>query len=331
MNDENAHIDSLKDECSIIKSALDRIDSPEPDVDEELKALRHRITHTGNGLRLAKGIAAAIAAIALLLFMIKGIQQVGKYNDKEISLSDSTAHPTRVYTPSSDSNVVKVGENSADGTETASAANELVELKTPVGKDLHATLSDGTTVWLNSGSSLKLYKAFSKSERRVSLSGEAYFEVRHDSSRPFIVEANGMTVVDLGTAFNVEAYSYGRASVTLVKGKVAVNANNRSIELKPGMAATMDNGEMKIHFTDTYPYTQRKEGLFYFHDATLKTIMLEIGRWYGRNVVFENPDNMNLKIHFVDERGKSLQDIISDLNSIDGVQVFAGANDITVR
>lgn len=331
MNDEKQDILATDFEGGIIGSALNRIDGPEPDVGREWEALRRGMNRRKRVWTVAWHTAAVAAACGLLFLMIRNLQPSGYGVDSLPPLSSVTVKPARIYTPASDGSVVTIGRETAATEETAEGPNEVVELKTPVGKDLHATLSDGTKVWLNSGSTLKLYKYFSKHERRVRLAGEAYFDVRHNAGRPFVVETDYFTVNDLGTSFNVKAYSKSEAVVALVEGKVAVSVGGSPVELKPGQQAAVSNGEMKVAATDTYPLTQRKDGLFYFHDAPLKDIMAEIGRWYGRSVAFENADNMNLKLHFVDERTKSLDEIVADLNTIDGVQAFVGIDDITVR
>lgn len=329
MDKEEQDILASDFERSIINSALNRIEGTEPDVEREWKALRKGLRRRKNVWTKVWHTAAIVAACSLLFIMIRNLKPIS--NGTLPPLSSVSVKPAHIYTPANDGSVVTIGNEAATTAKSESEPNEMVELKTPVGKDLHATLSDGTTVWLNTGSTLRLYKYFSEKERRVRLSGEAYFNVQHNAERPFIVETDYFTVNDIGTAFNVKAYSKSEAWVALVEGKVTVQTSGNPIELSPGQQASITKGEIKVTATDIYPLTKRKEGLFYFHDAPLRDIMVEIGRWYGRSVVFENADNMNLRIHFVDDRKKSLDEIISDLNAIDGVQAFVGTDDITVR
>lgn len=331
MSNEKQDILATDFESSIINSALNRIDGPEPDVEREWEALERRLHRRRRVWTAAWRVAAVAAACGLLIVMLRTTKQATTGGGMP-ALSETTVEPAHVYTPDTDGHVVAVGsDDTAPQGVTQQLPNELVELKTPVGEDLHATLSDGTKVWLNSGSTMRLYKYFSDKERRVRLSGEAYFEVQHNAVRPFVVETDYFTVNDLGTSFNVKAYSKSEASVALVDGKVAVQVAGEPVELKPGQVAAVRNGTIAVAAVDTYPLTQRKEGLFYFNEATLKDVMTEIGRWYGRSVAIENAENMNMRIHFVDERSRSLQDIVNDLNNIDGVQVFLGTDDIIVR
>ena len=104
-------------------------------------------------------------------------------------------------------------------------------------------LSDGSRVWLNSNSSITYPETFSKSERNVQLTGEAYFEVSHDSLHPFRVQTNNIQVKVLGTSFNVRSYSSEKnTETTLVEGKVVIQNNdgNNLAMLTPGQMAEYD-------------------------------------------------------------------------------------------
>lgn len=160
--------------------------------------------------------------------------------------------------------------------------------------------------------------ATSGHERRVELKGEAYFEVSHDKRHPFIVVTEYLTTKVLGTVFNVRAFSAKDASVVLVDGSVAVGDRL----LQPGQMASLSRGAIVTADIDTYPFTQRKEGFFYFHDAPLVLIMGEIGRWYNKTVVFEDQNALNVHLHFVAERSLALNEVLSQLDGIDGVKIM---------
>mgnify|MGYP002620531487 CR=1 FL=1 len=214
-------------------------------------------------------------------------------------------------------------------------AASVVLMTTPRGKDCRLTLSDGTRVWMNADSRLQFPEQFGTQKRVVRLSGEAYFEVAKDSCRPFVVESSFMTATVLGTTFNMRVYSASDASVALVEGRVAVAPANggQPVTVSPGqqIALSPDHTSLTLSVADTYGFTQRKDGFFYFHNATMRQIMTELGRWYNKTVVFEDADLMDMRLHFVAERTLSLPQVINRLSEIDGVDITLGPDDITVR
>jgi len=165
-------------------------------------------------------------------------------------------------------------------------------IATPKGGQYQVVLSDGTKVWLNAASSLHFPAAFAGKERRVEITGEAYFEVAHNAAMPFIVKNGDNEVRVLGTHFNVNAYSDEAAvKVTLLQGKVNVTQLNthRSQLLAPGQQASMHaNSDIKLNDdVDLQSVMAWKDGLFDFSNADIKTIMRQIGRWYDIEVSYE--------------------------------------------
>lgn len=164
------------------------------------------------------------------------------------------------------------------------------ELKVPRGGEFRLQLPDGTMVYLNSETSLRYPVRFGEEERRVSLSGEAYFEVVRDTGRPFVVEMSRCAVEVLGTSFN--ARSYGDESddrTTLVSGKVRLqNASGKRLELAPGEQGIVCGKTMEKRETDIYLHTAWKDGMFVFRKQPLEEIMHIVERWYNVQVVFED-------------------------------------------
>ena len=206
---------------------------------------------------------------------------------------------------------------------------QLMALSVPRGHDYHLTLADGTQVWLNAESRLEFPDKFNNDTREVRLKGEAYFEVKKDAKRQFIVHTDYLTTRVLGTSFNVRAYSARDAAVTLVSGRVKVNAGETAKTLSPGQQAAFSNAQLTVKDVDTYPITQWKEGFFYFDNQSLFGIMQELARWYNVNVSFDDTSKMNLRLHFVVERSKSLKEAISNLNAL-GVVHASIENDMVV-
>ena len=177
--------------------------------------------------------------------------------------------------------------------ESSTAGSELVynTLTNPRGsKVIDITLNDGSKVWLNAGSSITYPVAFAGNERKVTISGEAYFEVAKNVRMPFRVKINESTEVEvLGTHFNVNAYT-DEASIntTLLEGSVRVTANKKVQLLSPGQQAQVNASAINlINDADVAQAVAWKDGLFAFTDADLPTVMRQLARWYDVEVKYE--------------------------------------------
>jgi ferric-dicitrate binding protein FerR (iron transport regulator) len=166
-------------------------------------------------------------------------------------------------------------------------------------KVVSISLSDGTTIWLNSESTLRYPVVFNGNERSVTLSGEAYFEVapsfvQSGKKRPFFVTANKVTVEVLGTHFNVNNYIDESAlKVTLLEGSVRVKSGDggqhSEVMIKPGEQAVLaNNSSLTIdHSADLEKAMAWKNGAFYFNGETLEAIMKQLARYYNIEVEYE--------------------------------------------
>lgn len=157
-------------------------------------------------------------------------------------------------------------------------------------KVISLTLGDGTQVWLNAESSLRYPAAFTGNRRPVEITGEAYFEVAHDSRRPFIVSKGGTAITVLGTHFNVNAYDDEPAmKVTLLEGSVSVNAGGGQLLLKPGQQAVQAN-QLTLNSTpDIKQVLAWKNGVFDFGGQSFTASMRQLERWYNIKVVYDGP------------------------------------------
>ncbi|WP_341837222.1 FecR domain-containing protein [Chitinophaga pollutisoli] len=163
-------------------------------------------------------------------------------------------------------------------------------LATPRGGQYRLTLPDGSTVWLNAGSALRYPTAFGKKERKVELTGEAFFDIKPDAQAPFIVQIrNGGDVMVLGTAFNIQAYADEPGSrTTLLQGAVMMRNGQEQHLLRPGQAMRLEGTDMILNDqADVEAATAWKNGLFLFRDAPVETVMKQISRWYDVEIVYE--------------------------------------------
>lgn len=196
-----------------------------------------------------------------------------------------------------------MGSGSGAGTET-----QYNTISTARGNQYQLILPDGSQVWLNAASSLRFPTTFGKGERRVELTGEGYFAVVHDAAHPFVVAFNHMEVKDLGTEFNIMAYSDEPVTQAgLVKGSIAVSYEGKQAVLKdPGKMAVAGNGagssagsgvggggptpagnkDLQIETGDPEQFAAWKNGQISFSNVDLPTLLREISRWYDVDVVY---------------------------------------------
>jgi ferric-dicitrate binding protein FerR (iron transport regulator) len=226
----------------------------------------------------------------------------------------------------------------------SAAASEIFynTLTTQKGNQYHLTLPDGTKVWLNAVSSITYPTAFAGKERRVIISGEAYFEVVKNQQLPFVVQQADMTVQVLGTSFDVNGYGDDSAmKTTLVEGKISVartgvasvgaagtaGAAGGVSVLEPGQQAVVGKaGNMNgiagnsisiNHDPDIEAVLAWKNGGFSFKDADIGLIMRQVERWYDVQVVYES----KISKHFVAEipRNVPLSQLLKLLEATDQV------------
>jgi ferric-dicitrate binding protein FerR (iron transport regulator) len=159
----------------------------------------------------------------------------------------------------------------------------------PRGGQYAVTLSDGTKVWLNSGSSLTYPEVFDGPERKVVLSGEAYFEISKNEQQPFIVHTDRADVHVLGTHFNINAYNdEGVLKTTLLEGAVRLSAAAASVVLAPGEQGLITGSRPGIEKkrVNVSQEVAWKAGYFVFRNNTIRDIMRQISRWYDVEIEY---------------------------------------------
>lgn len=170
---------------------------------------------------------------------------------------------------------------------TKAAMNSMI---TPRGRQYQLILADGTKVWLNASSSITFPTSFVGRERKVTITGEAYFEVTKDKNHPFIVTANGSEVKVLGTHFNINSYQEEESiKTTLLEGSVMVSKDKQIALLQPGQQAALNkSGILQVkkleHFDEVMAW---RNGNFYFSNSSLENVMSQLSRWYDVDVIFE--------------------------------------------
>ena len=202
-------------------------------------------------------------------------------------------------------------------------------LRTPRAGEYKMILPDGTKVYLNSSSAIRFSTDFNKTDRRVQLVGEAYFEVAHNEALPFIVTFNKNEVEVLGTHFNISSYK-NTSKTTLLEGAIKIRSGENQTILKPGDEADINNGDVKVAKVDTYKSIAWKEGMFYFHEDKMTDILDQVSRWY--NVKIEYKGVPGTKKYSGDiRRQATLNQVLEMLNAVSGTRFALKDRTVTVN
>lgn len=200
-------------------------------------------------------------------------------------------------------------------------------LQIPRGMDYRLTLSDGTEVWLNAESSLRFPVHFTEGNRRVYLSGEAYFAVAADAAKPFSVTAGQVVVTVLGTEFNMMAYENEPAVQTaLISGSIKVNET----VLQPGWVGITTNGNTTTQQMDIAALTGWKRGMFVFRNDDITTVLHQLERWYDVTAVY--PKGKAGSQHFTGaiQRYDNIEKVLEMLNQTGGANFKLSGRQINV-
>jgi len=173
--------------------------------------------------------------------------------------------------------------------ESSKIKTEYLTVVVPKGRRTTLKLSDGSTVWVNSGTKLVYPKTFNGKTREIMIDGEAYMDVARDESRPFTVHTKGFDVSVLGTRFNVSAYNNDKeSSVVLVEGSVEVIVESSRGKLTPNQGFFAESGSFNIKNVDIYPFVCWKDGVMLLNGESLDIIMKRLSRYYGIDIQCSN-------------------------------------------
>jgi ferric-dicitrate binding protein FerR (iron transport regulator) len=198
------------------------------------------------------------------------------------------------------------------------------------GETYAMVLSDGTKIWLNAQSSIKFPNSFTTADRRVEITGEAYFEVDHNPAKPFHVAVNGMDVQVLGTRFNINSYGdEPNMTTTLLEGKVKVTKDGATGLLSPNSQAiiTGKNNLRILENIDAELAIAWKEGLFNFDGTELKELLRQFARWYDIEIVYQT-EIPEKRLFGIMNRNSSLNSVLVALKAhninfrIEGKKLF---------
>lgn len=328
-------------EDGLVEEALSFIDSIDVDKNwDELQGMLQR--HSKPVVPLWKKSMKYAAILFVLLGMFFLFQQKQSVNPDvklagdEIQLVLENGEVQILKSSGADEIVLNSGQviGNQKGTElkydSDSGVKELVynQIRIPYGKTFNVTLSDGTHVCLNSGSTLKFPVRFINGmKREVFLEGEAFFDVTKDKRHPFVVNANAVSVRVLGTKFNVSSYAEDKVvNTVLVEGSVALSSTVRPNEktmLTPGYKGGFDksgNAAFSLEKVDTKFYTNWMKGEIVFKGVGFKEIISKLERTY--NVSIKNNNKALDGVKFSGAFDKNIESINDVMDAMSKIQPF---------
>ena len=213
-------------------------------------------------------------------------------NGEKISISSKQS--TIQYSPDGSGIMV----NDTAGLAQSVSTEGLNQMIVPYGKHSYIMLSEGTKVWLNSGSKLIFPPVFKGKTREVYLEGEALFDVAKNKGKPFYVKTDAFRMKVYGTKFNVQAYQQDNDyKVVLIEGKVSMNYNNdlksQEVFLAPSQKATISKDIGKIDISNvenTEIYTAWVDGYLTFTNEEVTDLLKRVSRYYNVTIESELPD-----------------------------------------
>ena len=336
-SDERHH--ALYEKITSWKFLEDKLEE-ETCVDHVAGWLTVHARYTGRRRVRIAGRVAVAATVALLL--AAGIVYTIKESEEEPAIAIVAPGETKaelifpggsVIQLDRETSVTELLASVSHVEDPADAPGSYHVLRTPSGGEYTITLPDGTTVFLNSESCLGFPGRFDSGERRVSFTGEAYFEVARDTSVPFRVEVNGALVEVLGTSFNVRAYvDEQEIQATLVKGAVMLSTNGASERLDSGEQGVIDRaGRLTKREVDVELYTGWKEGYFVFDRDRLEKVARDLARWYKVEIVFEEPELKEISFTGIVKRYGDFNTIVRMLEMTGDTKFIIDRDTIRIR
>ncbi len=184
----------------------------------------------------------------------------------------------------------------------------------PKGQVSQIFLADGSRIWINSESTVRLPSVFTGDKRTVSLQGEAFFEIAKDPEHPFQVVVEGQTIEVLGTSFNVRAYPASKeVQTTLSEGKIKLITSKGFIMLSPGQQAELDKttGDLVLNEVKTSGFEAWKEGRYEFVNENLIEVLKMAERWYDVDLIYQEDEFKSMNFSGVIRRNKPVEHFLT--------------------
>lgn len=298
-------------------------------INRKIKNRRLRITH------LSMRITAAVAAVSFLIFTFYSKPQ--RFEEPTATLISAEpgsakailklANGEEFFLDNTPINIT-IGKSkiSVDTTnllsyeQTESNIVEYNTLKIPIGGEYQIKLSDGTKVWLNSDSEITFPSRFTGNSRSVKVSGEVYFDVVEDKTKPFMVLVDDLSIKVLGTEFNVSNYPEENLKITLTEGSIALAQSNVKGEriLLPGqqLIKNYQTDFTYIREVDVEGCNAWRNGLLFFDNETMEEVVRKLERWYSVKIEIRNEELKKREIYGVIKKYEDINQIFELLQTI---------------
>ncbi|WP_223581151.1 FecR family protein [Sphingobacterium sp. GVS05A] len=214
------------------------------------------------------------------------------------------------------------------------SSQEQTIVYTALGQKSQVILPDGSKAWLNAGTKMSYSHAFNQHDRKITLEGEAFFDVVKKENMPFTVQTSHLDVVVKGTAFDVSAYADdAKIEVSLLRGKVAINDKKGQLigEMKPNDWIQLDKRTgryTQIRQLDAVQYSTWKSEELVFENESLESVLKKLERWYGVNITWRGADpdrHYTFKV-----KTESLREILELINVITPIEYTIAGKSVAI-
>jgi ferric-dicitrate binding protein FerR (iron transport regulator) len=220
-------------------------------------------------------------------------------------------------------------------------AIEYNTLEVPMGMNYKLALPDGSTVWLNSNTSLKYPTTFEKDQRKIFLAqGEIFLDVTKDMSKPFVVNMGNENIEVLGTQFNVKHYEEdGEKIITLKEGSISIagnflgEENTNTVILSPNQQAVINesNRSLAINEVDASMYTAWLNNIFRYENERLEMILNDLARHYNLRIFYQNQSCKEIEYSLRLNKDKEVEEILQVIELLGGIQFELNKDNLTVK
>ncbi len=217
------------------------------------------------------------------------------------------------------------------GPPVAKAEKKVLEPATETNGKRYIRLHDGSTVLLNEGSQLDYPANFATDKREVTLTGEAYFDIKSDPKRPFIVHTGKVNTTVLGTAFNIKAYpEQKKVTVTVTRGKVKVGDNKKTFGIvipNESIAVNTEINTYKLERVNAEDAVEWKKQYLVLDDISLEEASVLIGNKYHVNISFSKEELKDCRIKATFLNNETLEQVLTVVSGVVNADYSVQPND----